>query len=204
MGFLMGLAHFQLAQIIVFGGLALGVFYFVGYDDGTVLRRSIEDVKIQVKKAEEEVTKVNAEVERVKLFEVEVANNKKAIKFLLNYIPASLTFTEISYLVNKQAQSSGVNIESKEDAQIIDKESAEYNTLNIKLQVSGSFSQIMFFLSKLTAQERLLVVNRVSMNISSQSKQILSNFNLLAYRYLKGIEEEQSQEGQLTEGQSQQ
>ena len=196
MGFLMGLAQFQLAQIIVLGGFALGLFYFIGYDDGTLLRQSIQDVANQVKKVEGNIVQVNAEIENVKLFEVEVANNRRAIKFLLNYIPASLTFTEISYLVNKQAQSSGVNIESKEDAQISDEEGAEYNTLNIKLQLSGSFSQIMFFLSKLTDQKRLLVVNRINMNISSESKKITSDINLLAYRYLKGLEENQPQEGQ--------
>ena len=189
MGFLMSLAHFQLVQIIVLGGFALGVFYFTAYDDGAGWRQEIVDVQEQVKKAEGEVVKVRAEIEEVKLFNQEVANHKKVIKFFLNYIPASLTFTEISSLVNKQALSSGVNIESKEDNQYTgQKKNTEYDILNLKLKVSGSFSQIMFFLSKLTAQKRLLVVNKIGLNISSESNQILSDINLLAYRYKENIE----------------
>ena len=196
MGFLMGFAHFQIAQILVFGGLALGAFYFLAYDDGTLLRQSIADVKNQVQQAEAEVSKVSAEIDRVKLFEAEVLTHKKAIKIFLNYIPVNLTFNEISYLVNKQAQSSGVNIESKQDNQFKDKgdtEDTEYDILNMNLQVSGSFSQIMFFLSKLTAQERLLVVNRINLNISSQSTQIMSDINLLAYRFQENVEELQNE-----------
>ena len=183
----MSLAHFQIAQIIVFGGFVLGVFYFTVYDDGSILRQSIVDVQNQIKKSEGEVAKVKAEIESVKLFEREVENHKKVIKFFLNYIPANLTFTEISSLVNKQALSSGVNIESKEDSEQIEDQD-EYDILNMKLKVSGSFSQIMFFLSKLTSQERLLVVNKIDLNISPESKQIMSNINLLAYRYKKDID----------------
>ena len=197
MGFLTGLAHFQLAQVIVLGGFALGLFYFIGYDDGTVLRQTIVDIKNQVTQVEGEAVKVQREIDEVKLFEQEVANNKKIIKFFLNYIPVSLTFTEISYLVNTQAQSSGVNIESKEDNQLEgDQEDTEYDILNIKLKVSGSFSQIMFFLSKLTDQERLLVVNRINLNISPESKQIMSDINLLAYRYKENIEEQEGSQGE--------
>ncbi|MCZ0931837.1 MAG: type 4a pilus biogenesis protein PilO, partial [Oligoflexia bacterium] len=144
-----------------------------------------------------EVAKVKAEIEQIKLFEREVLNHKKVIKFFLNYIPASLTFTEISSLVNKQALSSGVNIESKEDNQFENPgENTEYDILNLKLKVSGSFSQIMFFLSKLTDQNRLLVVNKIDLNISSEAKQIMSNINLLAYRYRENIEEPAKEQGQ--------
>ncbi|MDE0092423.1 MAG: type 4a pilus biogenesis protein PilO [Oligoflexia bacterium] len=197
MGFLTGLAHFQLAQVIVLGGFALGLFYFIGYNDGTVLRQTIVDIKNQVTQVEGETVKFQREIDEVKLFEQEVANNRKIIKFFLNYIPVSLTFTEISYLVNTQAQSSGVNIESKEDNQLgDDQEDSEYDILNIKLKVSGSFSQIMFFLSKLTDQERLLVVNRINLNISPESKQIMSDINLLAYRYKENIEEQEGSQGE--------
>ena len=186
----MSLAHFQLTQIIVLGGLALGIFYFTAYDDGTVLHQSIENIQNQVKKVEGDVAKVKEDIERVKLFKKEVSNNKKVIKFFLNYIPSSLTFTEISSLVNKQALSSGVNIESKEDSQYKDQEeNTEYDVLNLKLKVSGSFAQIMFFLSKLTAQKRLLIVNKIKLNVASANKQVMSDINLLAYRYKESVEE---------------
>ena len=192
----MSLAHFQVAQIIVLGGFGLGVFYFTAYDDGTNLREVIADAQNQVKQTEKEVSKVRAEIDNVKLFELEVSNNKKVIKYFLNYIPASLTFTELSSLVNRQALSSGVNIESKEDNKEFNDETdqKEYDTLNLKLRVSGSFSQIMFFLSKLTEQKRLLVVNKIDLNLLSESKQIMSDINLLAYRYKGSIEKPEEQE----------
>ena len=186
----MSLSQFQLTQILVLGGFALGVYYFTGYDDGTVLRESIVDVQNQVKTTEGELSKTREDIERVKLFEQEVANHKRVIKFFLNYIPSSLTFTEISSLVNQQALSSGVNIESKEDNQFEDQEEdLDYDILNMKLRVSGSFSQTMFFLSKLTDQKRLLVIDKINLNISSSANQIMSDINLLAYRYRENLEE---------------
>ena len=143
------------------------------------------------------MTDIKEQIQRVKLFEQEVSNHKKVIKFFLNYIPASLTFTEISSLVNKQALSSGVNIESKEDSQYDgQEENTEYDILNLKLKVSGSFSQIMFFLSKLTAQKRLLVVNKIDLSVLSENEQIMSDINLLAYRYQESVEEPAVDQGQ--------
>ena len=78
----------------------------------------------------------------MRLFEQEVEHNKKVIKYFINYIPDSLTFAEISSLVNKEALFSGVNIESKEDSQYESgSEDTDYDVLNLKLRVSGSFSQ---------------------------------------------------------------
>ena len=193
----MSLSHFQLTQILVLGGFALGIYYFTAYDDGTTLRQTIADVQNQVKTKEEEVSKVREDIKRVKLFEQEVVNHRKVIKFFLNYIPSSLTFTEISSLVNQQALSSGVNIESKEDNQLENQEeSLEYDILNMKLRVSGSFSQIMFFLSKLTDQKRLLVINKINLNITSAAKQIISDIDLSAYRYGESSEETAGGQGQ--------
>ena len=185
MGFLMSLAHFQVANIIVLGGFFLGIFYFTAYDDGAVLREVIVDIENQIKQTDTEISKVQNEISQVKIFEQEVSNNKKVIKYFLNYIPATLTFTELSSLVNRQALSSGINIESKEDnKQLANQEdNPEYDTLNLKLKVSGSFSQLMFFLSKLTEQKRVLVINRIDLSLLAEEQQIISNIDILAYRY---------------------
>lgn len=189
-GFLISIAHFQFIQIIVLGGFGLGVFYFTAYNDGAVLRQSIVDVKNQVRQKEGEVADVRMEINKVKQFEQEVSQHKKVIKFYLNYIPETLTFTEVSSLVNEQALSSGVNIESKEDSNQTQNQegNTDYDILNMKLKVSGSFPQIMFFLSKLTYQKRLLFVNKIDLNIMPESRQIMSDINLQAYRYKADID----------------
>ena len=46
--------------------------------------------------------------------------------------------------------------------------------------------KIMFFLSRLTSQKRLLVVNNISLDVTSTTQEIASNVNLLAYRYKGG------------------
>ncbi|MCY4321371.1 MAG: type 4a pilus biogenesis protein PilO, partial [Bdellovibrionaceae bacterium] len=139
--------------------------------------------------------KIRSEIEQVRLFEQEIENNKKVIKFFINYIPASLTFAEVSSLVNKEASSSGVNIESKEDSQYQGgNENTDYDVLNLKLRASGSFPQIMFFLSRLTSQKRLLIVDNINLSSTPNSEEIMSDINLLAYRYTGvNIDEQEKQ-----------
>lgn len=191
MNFLFSLANFQLFSIIVFGGFFLGGYYFAFYDDGSALEKAISDVQTQTRQVEGDISKTQKEIENVKIFEREIKTQQKAVRYFLNYIPNSLTFTEIYTLVLQTAKSSGVNIEVKKDQQteVQETEDTEYHALTVELKISGAFSQIVLFLSQLTTQKRILIVNNIDMRVERPSPLITADIELMAYRLQSSLSE---------------
>ena len=188
------IVYLQFIQIIVFGFLGLGVFYFTKYDDGSALRKSIDDVKVNIQQVEEQIKKKQQELEEIKVFEIELKDQEEVIQYFLNFVPSSLTFTDVSELVTKEARSAGVNIiEKKDNNQTAKNEDSEYRTLDVQLTIKGAFSQVLLFLSKLTDQKRMLIVNEINMRVDRQTRLITANLSLSAYRYEKR-EEAQKEE----------
>ena len=188
---------------MVFGGFFLGVYYFTLYDDGTRLNNLIEEVQNNIWKVEVQIKEKEMELENIKEFEREILNEKKVIESFLKFIPESLTYTELSSLLINSAKITGVNIEVKTDQAIQIEEESEYQTLQIHLTIKGSFSQIMFFLSKLTSQKRMLILQRIDMNIEETSRLVKANLKIIAYRYqkLEKKEKKKDEDGQEEEQQ---
>ncbi len=191
MRFLSDLAHFTVVQILVFGSFLLGVYYFVWYDDGSSLRSSIADVQTNIEQTSEKINTKKEELENVKSFEREILNEEDVVKQFLNFIPSSLTFTEVSSLLINEATSSGINIEVKKDQKVEEKEDSDYHTLTVRLTVSGAFAQILLFLSKLTSQKRMFVVRSIDMRIDGDTGLREADLLIDTYRYEKRSRQEE-------------
>ena len=184
MRILFDIAYFSFIQILVIGGFLFGVFYFTLYDDGKSLRDSITAAKTGIETAKKQLEQKQKELKDIKSFETEVLSQEEVIKQFLNFVPSSLTFTDMFSLLTKEAKSSGVNIIDKRDERIEDVGDSEYQTLNIKLTVEGAFPQVLLFLSKLTGQRRMLIINNIDMNNANAENQIIkTNLLISAYRY---------------------
>lgn len=184
MRLLWDISNFSLFQIIVFGFFFLGIYYFVWHNDGSYLQKSIDDIQVNINQSLEEVNKQQQEIKNVKLFEQNVLQQEDIIKQFLNFIPTSLTYPEISALLIKEAKSSGINIEVKQDEQVNQaQQETDYRALKVKLTISGSFAQILLFLSKLTNQKRILIVENINMRINENNNLIEANLSIVAYRH---------------------
>ena len=193
MRILSDIANFQLTQIIVFGSLFLGAYYFSWYNDGSTLKKSIDDIQTNTQQVELQVNKKQGELENIKSFEKEVLAQEEDVKYFLNFIPSSLTFTDISTLLLREAKSSGVNVGLKKDEKVDKEEDSEYQTLSVQLAINGSFSQILLFLSKLTQQRRMLIVENIDMIINRQTQLIDAKLLVSAYRHDKKSKEKEEQ-----------
>ena len=185
MNILFDIARFRTIQIVVFGSFFMGIFYFTMYNDGSVLKKTIADVETNINQVEEQVNKTQKDLEDVENFEKEILAQEEAVKYFLNFIPSSLTFTEVSTLLIKEAKSAGVNIEVKQDKRGHKQNDSEYQTLDVQLTVNGAFAQILLFLSNLTNQKRIIIVNNIDMKVDRVTQLIGANLNISAYRYEK-------------------
>ena len=191
MRILLDISNFTIIQIIAFGCLFLGIYYFTMYDDGSSLKDSIVEIQADIEEVSGKVVEKREELEKIKIFEREVLNQENVVKQFLHFIPSSLTYTEVSSLLIKEAKSSGINIEVKRDERIGVKKGSEYSTLTVRLKISGAFSQILLFLSKLTSQKRILVVNSINMQIDRETGLRQADLQIDTYRYELGSEEEE-------------
>ena len=194
MVFLLNLANSTLTQIFVFGVFFMGLYYFSFYDDGELLKKDIQTIKDQTQTVQGNIEKTKTEIDNVLVFKNEVETKEEVVKALLNYTPESLTFNEVSTLLNNEALAAGVNIESKKDGSIDDVEDADYQTLSLEIEMTSSFSQLMFFLSKLTQQKRILIVESIDVKMDPSKNIVSSRINLLAYRYQEPEPEENQEQ----------
>ncbi|MBC6415305.1 MAG: type 4a pilus biogenesis protein PilO [Bdellovibrionales bacterium] len=193
---LLNLANHSIIQIFVFGAIFGGLYYFTFYDDGENLRKEIKQVQEEVKTTQDEIKKTEQELENALIFKKEIEFNEEMIQVFLDFVPSSLTFTDVSTLIIEQARLSGVNIESKRDGSVEDISNYNYQTLNMEIEITGSFYQLMFFLSSLTKQKRMLIVNEIDIKLGENNILLSSTIKLLAYRYK--IEDEKPNEDEKT------
>jgi len=183
MNFIASFSRNTVLQIFVFGAFFMGLYYFSFYDDGAPLKKEIQNVRSQIQTAQTNISKAQGDLENKMIFKREVETDEKVVKDLLNYTPESLTFNEISIIITNEALTSGVNIDTKRDGRVEDIPDTNYQTLEIEVNIISSFSQLMVFLSKLTEQKRVLIVQAIDIQVDEKTDLISAKLALLAYRY---------------------
>ena len=194
MKILFNISNLSLAQIIVFGCLSMGGYYFFMYNDGSQLRQSISDAEGKSQQIDTGIKKKETELKNLKDFKKEVSLKEKSVNYFLNFIPNQLSSIDVFSLLNREAKDTGINIEDKKDQPSLREES--YEILRIKLKVSGAFPQVVLFLSRLTNQKRVLIVNNVSISVADNKKSILADLDIFAFRYHEKKEKEKEKDGQ--------
>lgn len=193
MNLLKDISNLTFMQILVFGSILTGGFYFSFYNNGAALMKQIQTEESQLKKAEEELRIKKEELKRLIQFEEDLKRDEKSIGIFLDYIPEKMTTFEMFRFITQEAKISGVNIEDKTDHGVDEKEMV--SALKASLRVSGSFQQVVFFLSKLTAQKRILVVDKIQIKSVEKSQQVMAFMDIYAYRYKTNLPSEEEKDG---------
>ena len=181
MKILSDISNLTFVQIVVFGSVLTGVFYFSFYDKGTKLMEQIENTNLQIQQTEATLQKKQNEIDRLIQFEKDLAVDEKSINVFLDYISTDMTTIDMFRLVTREAKMAGVNIEDKRDQGMDEQEMLD--VLKTTLKISGSFSQIVFFLSKLTAQKRILLVDRIQVESREKKELVIASMDIYAFRY---------------------
>ena len=145
------------------------------------MEKQIEEANLRFQGAEKSLKEKQEELNRLVQFEKDLAIDEKAIGVFLDYIPEKMTTVEMFRFITQEAKISGVNIEDKKDHGTEEKEMV--HSLKASLRVSGSFPQIVFFLSKLTAQKRILLVDQIKVENESNSQTVMASMDIYAFRY---------------------
>ena len=175
------ISNLNLIQIVVFGSILTGVFYFSFYNNGTAIEKQLEETRLQLQNSEKSLKEKKEELDRLVQFEKDLETDEKSIGGFLDYIPKEMTTVEMFRFITQEAKISGVNIEDKQDHG--SKEEEMVYSMKASLKVSGTFPQVVFFLSRLTAQKRILLVDQIRLENQRDNQIVMASMDVYAFRY---------------------
>ena len=191
--FLSNIALMGVIQMITLGGFLMGMYYFTFYDDGSWLKKQTAEVHTQIQAMDQKIQKQKDEITRLLNYKKAVEQEARAIQYFLSYIPNEYTAIDVFQFLTQEAKNAGINIEDKADQGVQDGEF--YDALKVHVRVAGSYSQVLLFLSRLTAQKKILVVNDINLSLSGEKDEQWINASLTVYAYRYKIKKEEKKEG---------
>lgn len=186
MNFFMNL---NLIGMVFLSGVLSVVYYFVWYNNGEDIKTQIEDVKSKIVSTESSIKKKEKELEEAIAFDDSVKKLGKEIEIFLSYLPEKLTTLNLFEDITKVSRESRVKIRNMTNSQRQGGKSDLYDAIAIRISLEGEYSQLLTFLSKLTALDKFITVKDVRINpinqrdSKNQSRRIKADMTLLGYRY---------------------
>ena len=184
-------------------GLALGAaYYFFMYDDGSVLQKQIQVAQQQVTQDQNKIASINKAIEDAKTFVKVKAALGAEMQTVLKAIPGELTSLEFMQTLSNEAKTLGLQINSIARGESFRSpsnggkgEAAFFKPIVVSVQLTGTYNQVMEFMSALTALDKIVTVDSLDLNAQQQSglnqksSAPVLNFraDLAAYRFLSDV-----------------
>jgi Tfp pilus assembly protein PilO len=168
-------------------GVLIAVLYFFGASDsGDTVLQNIENAQIGLKEAKIEIEKMRKELNDVNEFEIKVKTTTSQFKELLKFMPEDLNIADFNKLVTREVAASGLR--AKRIAPTGEKEVKEfYSTIRIQVELEGTFSQIMTFMSNLSRSKQIFTFEGVELSrlsMENSSSNVLFAATIVGYKYV--------------------
>lgn len=180
-------------------GIVLAAIYYIGFfDNGANIKAAIQQSRQTIQTQTQQSSVLDRELDQMRKMKQSYSELGNTLKKLLSYIPENFRSADFQKLVSEEAKIAGVNIDRITNQQSgyspqggDQKIPPEFEELGVDVQLSGSYSQILTFLSNLTKHKQLFILNKFTMSVvpnnspNSQSDQVLVSFDadIKAYRY---------------------
>lgn len=190
--YLAKLAALEWIKVLGIGILLAAVYYFVMFDDGTLLNDQIAQAKTRLETANRQLGETEKALAESERFEKEVQGLARQFEKITDFMPSTVTAVDLTTVVNKQAQLAGVKIVKVEpDPEV--KRVSFYEMTKVNLELEGSYAQIATFLSYISRIPRLLTFEMTSISLPSSGApgemssagKLLFSSSMVGYRYLK-------------------
>lgn len=178
---LITLASFSLQKALLAGLVAGGLYYFLLYNDGSIIQKQITEVQAEISKEEMASAESDAALREVEQVRIAVGALTDQFKLVSAAIPADIQMADIIRAIDTVAKAAGVVIKSKEPRINLNKDFYEEIPLDITLE--GGYSQIAMFMYYTTSMERIMRVRNFTLSraTESASKGSISNSGKLSF-----------------------
>jgi len=171
-------------------GLVLAAFYyFMVFDSGLSQKTAIDAANVQIQTLTKQIADNQAKLDRAAVYKKTAAEIGTTINKLLGVIPEHFGIADLTKIVSNEARVAGSSLNSiTPGTPEISHVAKEFEELNVKLDMTGSFLQHMVFLSNLTRINQILIVRKFQFLLQHEAKgdespQVHMMAEIVAYRY---------------------
>ena len=154
----------------VFAGIVIaGLYYMLLFDGGDAYKKQIVTHNQAIKKNEKLIVELKKTVEVVKRYEKKKKELGDRFNEIVKYIPEKYSVVDQMKIISAQAKSAGISINKISEGGK-GRRFNFYEEVPVSVDLSGSYSQLILFLSYLTKIDKILVLKNMKMTSSGVSK----------------------------------
>ncbi|MBX7231966.1 MAG: type 4a pilus biogenesis protein PilO [Bdellovibrionales bacterium] len=171
-----------------------GVYYLISFDNGDRFKNMITESENRKNEINKEMVKVDESLSEIRALKLAQERDLEKLTALLAFIPEKLSKIELMRTISNEAKAVGANINQVQDATVANNTNNDfYEEVGVDVELVGSFTQLMLFLSNLTRLNQILTLNSLELKgaESSQDRESLGmTAQLRGYRYTGKKKEE--------------
>lgn len=187
------LNRMTMPRAIILGTVLAALYYFLLLDGGVSQRSNIATEQQQITDLQKQIQENQAKLDRAAVYKKTAAEIGTTISRLLGIIPEKFGISDLMKIVSNEAKVAGSSLANiTPGTPEISKVAKEFEELNVRLDMNGSFLQHMVFLSNLTKIQQILIVRKFDLTMTKEAKgeeapSVHMVAEIVAYRY-RGIE----------------
>lgn len=162
------LAALKVEHTFVLALLVSGFYYLTFFDDGSTLDAQAQNLRQQISTERTKEKESDQALARIKQLRESYAALTDQFKFVSAQIPNDIQMSEIIRTVDTMAKTSGILIKTKEPRQPVREDIVE--TLPIRVEAEGTFSEIAMFIYNLSTIERVYRVRHFSIKAPTDDR----------------------------------
>ena len=188
------LARLTLLRAFVMGLFLMGLYYVMMYDNGDAQRAMILKSQSDIQRVQSELDQVTASLERAKSFQSASQGLGSSIQKLLSFIPENFRMGQLMKMISQEARVAGLDLKSMQPIVVpqgtnnAGKALVEFEEIGAQLELRGTFTQILSFLSSLTEKKQIFLFEKIkifkAMGASGEERLITLTAEVHAYSYL--------------------
>lgn len=184
------IAKISWSKVFLFGLIAGGLYWIVGFNDGKDLQTELANTKQQLIEAQKQLAATKEAVASADNFEREVKDTVDQFNRVVpELMPDKMSTADLMTIASDVSNKSGVKLVKTEPRPGVDKTDF-YDTTRIAISLEGNFSQIVMFLSNLSRIPKLMTFDHVDVgyaegNTDLESPRLILNGIMVGYKYLK-------------------
>lgn len=160
---LMKLATFSYQKTMIIGLILAGVYFWVGYDDGSQINTKISEMDKQLEEQQRLSKQSDASLKEVELVRATVGELGEQFQTVSNALPRSIEYAEVTRIIDFISRKSGVSVKSRESKPEINRD--YYAEVPLKVTLEGSYTELVYFLNLLGQTVRIMKVNDFTISI---------------------------------------
>ena len=185
-------------KAIIIGLVLMGAYYGLFYNSGKSYKQQIIQSEQKIKTTKRQIAELEKSEEDAKRYKKLLGEFEDKLVSISKYIPEKLTDYQLMSFLSSRAKEAGAKVlstSSAKESTVEESEDSFYQSINVELQISASFKQLMIFLSNLSKADKIVSLKRMSLKLNNSNSSDGLGANLVfnglftGYKYLQTSKE---------------